>query len=82
MLFRIRILIRIITKNSVNGRYTDFGEWSECSAKCGEGKQTRTRTCTNPAPANGGLDCVGEASQTRPCSRGECPGYFFKFVIC
>ena len=65
-----------LIKISVNGGYTDFGSWSECSAECGEGTQTRSRTCTNPAPANGGSDCVGEASQTRPCKERDCPGIF------
>ena len=65
----------------MNGGYTEFGEWSECSAECGEGTQTRIRTCTNPAPANGGLDCVGEASQTRPCKERDCPGYFFVSLL-
>ena len=54
---------------SVNGGYSDFGTWSECSAECGGGTQTRTRNCTNPAPAHGGADCVGESSDcnTHPC---------------
>ncbi|XP_063695438.1 SCO-spondin-like [Bolinopsis microptera] len=56
----------------VAGGYTD-PDWSECSAFCGEGEQSRTRTCTNPAPANGGADCVGEAVQTQPCKLNECP---------
>ena len=58
---------------SVNGRYTDFGEWSECSAECEGGTQTRTRTCTNPAPAHGGADCVGESSESRNCNTHLCP---------
>ncbi|KAL5268609.1 hypothetical protein ACHWQZ_G002453 [Mnemiopsis leidyi] len=57
----------------VDGGYTDFGEWSACSASCGDGTQTRTRTCSNPAPANGGADCVGAASETRECRENECP---------
>jgi hypothetical protein len=51
----------------INGGWT---EWSTCSATCGGG--TQTRTCTNPAPANGGLDCVGETSQS--CNTQSCGG--------
>ena len=58
---------------SVNGGYSDFGDWSECSAECEGGTQTRTRTCTNPAPAHGGADCVGESSETRNCNTHPCP---------
>ena len=58
---------------SVNGGYSDFGDWSECSAECEGGTQTRTRTCTNPAPAHGGADCVGVGSETRNCNTHPCP---------
>ena len=65
----------------MDGGYSAYGDWSACSADCGGGTQTRTRTCTNPAPANGGADCVGDSSETRDCSNTDgCPGnhkYFF-----
>ena len=51
-----------------DGGWTEFGDWSDCSAECGGGTQTRTRTCTNPAPARGGADCVGEGEETRECN--------------
>jgi len=49
----------------VDGQWSD---WGQCSATCGGG--TQTRTCTNPAPLNGGLDCVGDASQA--CNTQAC----------
>ena len=57
----------------VDGGWIAFGAWSECSAKCGGGTQTRTRTCTNPAPANGGAECEGSATETRNCNLNPCP---------
>ena len=42
----------------VNGNYTSWSVWSECSATCGGGIQERTRTCTHPKPQNGGKDCA------------------------
>ena len=57
----------------MDGGWSDFGTWSTCSANCGGGTQTRTRTCTNPAPANGGANCVGSASETQGCNEHECP---------
>ena len=46
--------------------------WGECSKTCGGGKQTGTRTCTNPAPSNGGADCAGPATKLRKCNRHSC----------
>ncbi|XP_022778417.1 coadhesin-like [Stylophora pistillata] len=56
----------------VDGRYTDWSE-SECSATCGGGTLTRTRTCTNPPPSNCGKACIGPAVQTFACNEEECP---------
>ena len=59
---------------SVDGGWTEFGAWSQCSAKCGGGNQTRNRSCTNPAPAYGGDDCVGSAQESQECNNQSCPG--------
>ena len=60
----------------VDGGWSDDDAWSECSADCGGGTQTRTRTCTNPAPANDGADCVGQATETQNCNTEPCPGKY------
>ena len=71
---------------SVNGRRSDFEDWSECSAECGGGTQTRNRTCTDPAPAHGGADCEGNSTETRDCNTQACPGKileskFYKLLL-
>ncbi|RUS76193.1 hypothetical protein EGW08_016037, partial [Elysia chlorotica] len=43
----------------VDGEWSEWTEWSECSKTCGGGEQSKDRTCTNPAPSNGGEDCQG-----------------------
>ncbi|XP_078667412.1 uncharacterized protein LOC144909214 [Branchiostoma floridae x Branchiostoma belcheri] len=65
----------------VNGSWSDWGPWSGCSVTCGVGTETRDRTCTNPAPENGGADCDGPDQETRQCDTGVsclgCPsGYY------
>ena len=44
----------------VDGGWSD---WSPQSTQCGI-TGTQTRTCTNPAPANGGAYCIGPSTQT------------------
>ena len=58
----------------MNGAWTPWIDWTDCSATCGSGSQSRSRTCTNPAPKNGGSDCVGDSFETIDCNLGECPG--------
>ena len=60
----------------VNGGYSDWGPYGECSKTCGGGEQTRIRTCTNPPPSHDGEDCsgLGPDSSTKKCNIQECPG--------
>lgn len=53
----------------INGGWSD---WSACSKSCGGG--TQSRTCTNPAPANGGADCsnLDRGIATRACNTQIC----------
>ena len=54
----------------IDGKYTKWSSW-KCSVTCGRGVETRTRTCTNPPPSNGGKDCkeIGPAKETRACKK-------------
>ena len=55
----------------VNGGWTPT-DWEPCSESCGDGERTGTRSCTNPAPADGGEDCVGDTTVTEACNEGPC----------
>jgi len=51
-----------------------WGNWSDfcdCSASCGGGIQTRTRHILTPA-SNGGMQCMGNDTETRPCNTNPC----------
>ena len=45
----------------VNGNFTEWTAWSECTAGCGvDVNRTRTRSCTNPAPQFSGSACMAD----------------------
>ena len=58
---------------AIDGGWTDFGDWSDCSAECGGGSQERLRSCDNPAPENGGAECQGDDSESQDCNIQGCP---------
>ncbi|XP_061936014.1 netrin receptor UNC5C isoform X7 [Apis cerana] len=52
----------------VKGGWSAWSAWSECHSRCAKGGQKRTRTCTNPAPMNGGQTCMGPSTQKMDCN--------------
>ncbi|XP_042661906.1 hemicentin-1 isoform X1 [Tyto alba] len=58
----------------VDGNWGQWQTWSQCSASCGGGEQTRIRLCSNPAPLNHGRPCPGDSSQISRCNTQACPG--------
>ena len=51
----------------VDGSWTEWTKWGDCSMPCGKGVQHRRRICDNPPPMNGGLDCTGPDRDQREC---------------
>ncbi|XP_060137056.1 SCO-spondin-like [Zootoca vivipara] len=56
----------------VNGAWASWGEWSDCDAECRGGVRSRTRTCADPPPKNGGQPCPGDAVQMETCNQQPC----------
>ncbi len=55
----------------INGEWTEWFGPSLCSGTCfpfSNGTLTRTRSCSNPAPQNGGLYCSGPDTVNDTCS--------------
>ena len=59
------------------GEWTDWTPWSRCSRSCGDGEESRYRTCTGPAPGVGGMPCRGRPEERRPCNKKDCTGEFY-----
>ena len=58
-------------KFSVNGGWGAWTSWSLCGDNC---QKTRVRNCNNPAPVNGGQNCIGNRIRSTACSGGNCRG--------
>uniref|UniRef100_A0A8C7VBG6 SCO-spondin n=1 Tax=Oryzias sinensis TaxID=183150 RepID=A0A8C7VBG6_9TELE len=56
----------------VDGRWTPWSVWADCSVTCGGGTHVRTRACINPPPRNNGSDCSGPDRETRDCQTPPC----------
>lgn len=65
----------------IDGGFSNWTDYTECSATCGAGIKSRERACNNPLPENGGSDCVGEMTETVDCIIRACPGKKFPYII-
>lgn len=61
----------------VNGVWSAFGNWSDCSSTCGISFKVQTRSCNEPEPKYGGQPCQGSSNNTLPCTVPSCPGKFY-----
>lgn len=60
---------------AIDGEWSAWTSWSECEGTYGKnGTKERRRSCTNPAPAKGGMDCTGDSIETSTCSPMTCEG--------
>ncbi|XP_061539337.1 LOW QUALITY PROTEIN: hemicentin-1 [Phycodurus eques] len=57
----------------VDGNWSEWSLWEECSRTCGHGNRTRMRTCTNPPAQHGGWPCEGRTMEVIMCSVRPCP---------
>lgn len=68
------MLFSMCTVVPVDGGYTEWSDWEGCSAFCGGGVRTRSRTCTNPSPKDHGKNCdgLGSAEEKEACNEDKC----------
>ena len=56
----------------IDGGWSDWSKWGNCSKPCGPGIKKRTRTCSNPYPFLGGKDCSGDLFEVSSCKLKDC----------
>lgn len=57
----------------------EWSPWSVCSVSCGEGWQSRARTCMTSAQST---QCTGPLRENRPCNNtAVCPGTHTQFLF-
>merc|ERR1712179_377858 len=54
----------------VDGSWSSWSPWGECSQSCGNGLKTRTRKCVR---THDGKPCHGPADETKACFIESCP---------
>lgn len=64
----------------VNGGWSVWSIWSQCSVTCDNGTRLRQRTCTSPAPNHGGELCHGIHQMNQTCINEACSES--KLVMC
>lgn len=69
-----QIIFFLFTTPIVDGGWTSWTIWANCSHSCGNGTHTRARSCENPFPIYGGKLCLGKSSEEKLCFQKECPG--------
>jgi len=57
----------------VHGSWGGYSSWGGCSASCGGGTQTQSRSCNGTAEY-GGDSCSGSSINTQSCNTHSCVG--------
>ncbi|CAB4055396.1 Hemicentin-1,Thrombospondin-1,Adhesion G protein-coupled receptor B3,Thrombospondin-2,Adhesion G protein-coupled receptor B1,Mucin-like protein [Lepeophtheirus salmonis] len=66
--------LKCFTKHcAIDGKWSSWQSWGQCSASCGNGHRHRARECNSPSPAHGGLSCFGNSVDNQVCNVRECP---------
>ncbi|XP_034839621.1 uncharacterized protein [Maniola hyperantus] len=64
------------TQNSTSGSWSEWGEWTKCSEKCGSGIRRRNRTCIEKNISifaiTWGTHCRGQYDELQVCSNEQC----------
>uniref|UniRef100_A0AAY5K320 SCO-spondin n=1 Tax=Esox lucius TaxID=8010 RepID=A0AAY5K320_ESOLU len=57
---------------NVDGQWSSWTPWGQCSVRCGPGLQSRYRFCSSPRRSGSGLPCIGPDRQDQLCMTASC----------
>uniref|UniRef100_A0A803TDY7 ADAM metallopeptidase with thrombospondin type 1 motif 18 n=1 Tax=Anolis carolinensis TaxID=28377 RepID=A0A803TDY7_ANOCA len=57
----------------INGQWSTWSKWMDCSRTCGVGVTYQERNCNNPKPQHGGKFCQGSSRIYQLCNTQPCP---------
>uniref|UniRef100_A0A4W3JG71 Semaphorin-5A n=1 Tax=Callorhinchus milii TaxID=7868 RepID=A0A4W3JG71_CALMI len=58
---------------TVDGAWSAWLPWTQCSRDCSKGIRSRKRMCNNPEPKSGGFPCLGPSLEYQECNTLPCP---------
>ena len=79
LIFDAQLCLQCLTE--IDGGWTQWSKYSQCSVTCDHGVIKRDRKCKAPAPAGGGRPCLGHGSDQKPCVMEDCRKHFL-LVTC
>ncbi|CAF0791242.1 unnamed protein product [Adineta steineri] len=78
-------LFAVVARCIVDGGFSSWSDWTQCTKTCGTGQTFRSRTCTNPSPSIpepetmnddlsslAGKNCTGDFQQVKTCNDQPC----------
>ena len=67
-----RVYVDELSVADVDGSWSAWTSWTECSRLCGGGTRTRHRRCDSPAASGTGQECDGHSHQLADCNTHSC----------
>ena len=64
----------------VDGGFSEWSHWSQCTRSCDGGTRTRARLCDSPQPEYGGANCSHHWIEKAECNVFRCPGEAFTYL--
>jgi hypothetical protein len=65
----------------VDGTWSVWSDWTECTLTCGNGTKLRNRSCDFPDGVPQGNNCLGAVSETDVCNTDLCPSKLSSYEL-